>query len=219
MTHNNEMPRHPRERRHHDHTGRFEDFGPMRGPKGGRRRRGFGPPPGFGPFGGPGFGPPPGFGPGFGPRGRRGGRGRGRGDVRTAVLVLLAEQPRHGYDLMRAIEERTNGAWSPSPGSIYPTLQSLEDEGLITFETVDGRKTATLTSAGQAWVNDNGEAVEAIFAKAGDRPKEADDLRNEIHGIHEVLMLIGRREDPELAQHATEVLATARKDLYKLLAE
>src|SRR5690606_29811867 len=104
----------------------------------------FGPPEGFGPPGG--FGPPEGFGPGggpglgarFGPPGRggrrRGGRGgRPRGDVRTAILVLLAEQPRHGYELIRAIEERSGGMWVPSPGSVYPTLQALEDEGLATI--------------------------------------------------------------------------------------
>src|SRR6188474_3202712 len=128
--HEHNLARH--QHHHHDYDGHQHEHEHGRG-----RRRGFGPP----------------FGPGFGPGPRRGPRGgRNRGDVRAAILVLLAEQPRHGYDLMRAIEERSGGMWSPSPGSIYPTLQSLEDEGLVTFETVDGRKTASVTEAGRAWL-------------------------------------------------------------------
>ena len=115
---------------------------------------------------GRGFGPGvrPGFGPGLRPaalvasapagrgergRGRRGGRG-GRGDVRAAILTLLAEQPMHGYQLIQQITERSGGVWTPSPGSVYPALSQLEDEGLVTFERVDGRKTASLTDAGRA---------------------------------------------------------------------
>src|SRR5262249_49738047 len=99
----------------------------------GRRMRGgfFGP--GF-PFGGPEFGSPGGFGPG-GPGGpfrgqRRGGRGS-RLNVRPAVLALLLERPMHGYEIIQELDSRTNGIWRPSPGSVYPTLQLLEDEGLI----------------------------------------------------------------------------------------
>src|SRR5690625_1622012 len=86
----------------------------------------------------PGFGPGPGFGFGPGPRGgRRGhgrrGHGRGRrGDVRAAILLLLAERPMHGYEMIQQIAERSQELWRPSPGSVYPTLQLLTDEGLIT---------------------------------------------------------------------------------------
>ena len=83
------------------------------------------------PFG-PGFGPGPrGFGPFPGPRGRRGGRRTSRGDIRLAVLALVAEQPRHGYEIIQEIAERSGGSWKPSPGSVYPTIQQLEDEGLV----------------------------------------------------------------------------------------
>ena len=189
-------------RHHHDFDPRHEGFGP-RG-----RRPGFGPG-GFGPGG---FGPE--FGPGRGPRG-----GRERGDVRTAVLVLLAEQPRHGYDLMRAIEERTEGAWSPSPGSIYPTLQALEDEGLIAFETVDGRKTASLSDAGQKFVAEHTKEAEAVFTRDSGRPAELVALRSEMHGLHEAAMLIARRRDAELAKRAAHLLESTRKELYRLLAD
>src|SRR4051812_1228071 len=92
-------------------------------------------------------------GPGHGPRGRRGGRGRApRGDVRTAVLLLLAEEPMHGYQLMQAIADRSGGRWTPSPGAIYPTISQLEDEGLVTVTAEAGRKQATLTDAGREHV-------------------------------------------------------------------
>src|SRR3954470_17314846 len=82
---------------------------------------------------------------------RRGGRGRApRGDVRTAVLLLLEEQPMHGYQLMQGIAERTGGAWTPSPGAVYPTINQLEDEGLVTVTAESGRKLVTLTDAGRA---------------------------------------------------------------------
>ena len=88
-----------------------------------------------------------GFGPGpRGPRGR--GRKARRGDIRTAALLLLAEEPRNGYQIMQEVEERSGGVWSPSPGSVYPALAQLEDEGLIRSEEIDGRKLFALTDAG-----------------------------------------------------------------------
>src|SRR5688572_11894224 len=111
--------------------------------------RGFGFPPGF-PFG---QGGPGGFGGGFGPGGghgpRRGGRGT-RPNVRPALLALLLERPMHGYEMIQELESRTGGIWRPSPGSVYPTLQLLEDEGLIEAEATGGRKRFTLTEAGRA---------------------------------------------------------------------
>src|SRR5688572_25886972 len=89
----------------------------------------------------------PGFGPPRGPRARR-------GDVRAAVLVLLAEEPRNGYQLMQEIEERSDGVWRPSPGSVYPALQLLEDEGLVRVEG-EGRKAYTLTDEGSAHVEEH----------------------------------------------------------------
>src|ERR1700730_11425776 len=105
------------------------------GPSGGPR----------GPFGE--FGPP--FGGFGGPRGFRGHGKARRGDIRTAALLLLSEEPRNGYALMQEIEQRSSGVWRPSPGSVYPALAQLEDEGLIRSEEVDGRKRFAITDAGR----------------------------------------------------------------------
>ena len=88
-------------------------------------------------------------GEGFEGRGRRGGRMR-RGDIRTALLAILVEEPGHGYDLIQRLEEKTAGAWRPSPGSVYPTLQLLEDEGLVRSIERDGKRVFEITDQGRA---------------------------------------------------------------------
>jgi DNA-binding PadR family transcriptional regulator len=126
----------------------------------------FGGPFGGGPFGGGpfGFGGP--FGP-FGPgRGRRGGRAR-RGDVRAAALVLLAEQPRNGYQIIQELATRSDGAWRASPGSVYPALQQLEDEGLIRATSDDGQRLWELTDAGRSYVDENRERLGAPWEAFG----------------------------------------------------
>src|SRR4030088_3262130 len=122
------------------------------------RRHGFGPGP-FGDFGGP-------WGWGRGPRGR--GRKARRGDIRTAALLLLAEEPRNGYQIMQEVEERSEGAWRPSPGSVYPALQQLEDEGLIRSEEIDGRKLFALTDDGRKLVEERGSDRPAPWEQMGD---------------------------------------------------
>src|SRR3954454_19201335 len=103
-------------------------------------------------------GPPP-FGQfGRGDMGFRRRRAR-RGDVRAALLVLLAEEPRNGYGLMQEIESRSGGAWRPSPGSVYPALQQLEDEGLVRATDAAGRKAFELTDEGRAYVTENADAL------------------------------------------------------------
>jgi DNA-binding PadR family transcriptional regulator len=107
---------------------------------------------GRGPFGfGGGFGP--GGGP-FGP-GREGGRFFGRGDMKYALLWLLQERPMHGYEMIKALEQRSGGFYSPSPGSIYPTLQMLEEGGFVTSNEVEGKKVYTITDTGRTLLTDN----------------------------------------------------------------
>src|SRR3954465_1398067 len=127
--------------------------------------------------------PPEGF---RGPR--RGGRGRApRGDVRAAVLQLLAEEPMHGYQLMQAIAERSGGRWRPSPGAIYPTINQLEDEGLVTVTAYSGRNLATLTDAGRERATAVGDPF-AGFATEG----PGVDLRGLIEQLHGAVRQVAR---------------------------
>src|SRR5262249_27636160 len=122
-----------------------------------------------------------GFGPGGG---RRGPRAR-RGDVRAAILLLLAEEARNGYAIMQAIEERTGGVWRPSPGALYPALQQLEDEGLVRLEEEDGRRPYHLTEAGQTYVDERrGELVapwDAVNEQVGEAAFGVFDV---LRGLH-----------------------------------
>ncbi|MBF6170374.1 PadR family transcriptional regulator [Nocardia blacklockiae] len=188
-----------------------------RHPRGGHGPHGFGP--GFGPFG-PEFGP--GFGPGGGPFGRgrgRGGRGR-RGDVRAAILLLLQERPMHGYELIQQIRERSEDVWRPSPGSIYPALSQLEDEGLVLIEKVAGRKTAKLTESGTEYVqaqrDELGDPWQEVRDGVGD---QALDLRELVGQLMGAVAQVARAGTPEQAAKAAEVLTEARRSLYRILAD
>jgi DNA-binding PadR family transcriptional regulator len=150
---------------------------------------------------------------------RTGGRGRAqRGDVRTAVLLLLAEQPMHGYHLMQAITERTSGAWRPSPGAIYPTLSQLEDEGLIQTVAEGGRRLATLTDAGQAYVQARDETLPDPFAEFTARCGGSSELREALEELRYPVRQLARG-DSQQVQAAQRVLTEARRALYLILAE
>ncbi|MGH3789749.1 MAG: PadR family transcriptional regulator [Pseudonocardiaceae bacterium] len=153
------------------------------------------------------------------PRRPRGaGRGRAhRGDVRTALLLLLAEQPMHGYQLMQAITERTSGAWRPSPGAIYPTLSQLDDEGLINTLAQSGRKLATLTDAGQAYLHTHRDAMPDPFAEFTAGRGGGSDLRDTLEELRHPTRQLALG-DPHQAQAAQRVLAEARRSLYLILA-
>src|SRR6266481_6033805 len=121
-----------------------------------------------------------GFAFGFGPRawgfrgGPRGGRRRqwfGSGDMKYVILKLLRDKPRHGYEVMKDLEERMHGCYSPSPGTVYPTLQWLEDEGLVVAKDVEGKKVYEITDAGRKFLDEHRDMVDDIF----DRVREAVD--------------------------------------------
>ncbi len=169
-----------------------------------------------------GFGPG-GFGPGgFGPGGWRG-RGRGRkarrGDIRTAALLLLAEEPRNGYQIMQEVQERSGDVWRPSPGSVYPALQQLEDEGLIRSEEIEGRRLFKLTDAGRANLDKRDPDARAPWEQAeGDFSDQAFAAKcmKEIAFAFAQLMRSG--SDDQLAR-ARDVLTVTRRDLYRILAD
>ena len=191
--------------------------GPGHGP-GHRRDAGRGGRPDFGPWD-PVFGSGP-FGRGAGGRGRPGGGRRGRrGDVRAALLALLVEQPMHGYEMIQELDSRTSGLWRPSPGSVYPTLQLLEDEGLIVSEQADGRKRFTLTETGReaaAKVSEKPPWVE--FADA-DALTAATELRDAIGGILNALREVGSAGSDSQRTQALDLLKDTKRKLYAILAE
>jgi len=148
---------------------------------------------------------------------KRSGTRVGRGEVRTAVLALLAEKPRHGYEIIREIEERSGGSWKPSAGSVYPTLQLLADEGLISAEESNGRKIYSLTEAGRA--------------VAGDEHTSPFDSADSAHGgrytalpkagveLAQAAAQVNRSGSAAQVDEAVAVLDEARRRLYSILAQ
>ena len=171
------------------------------GPRGRHRHHGFG-----------------GFGPAGGPRGR--GRKARRGDIRTAALLLLAEEPRNGYQIMQEVQERSDGVWRPSPGSVYPALQQLEDEGLIRSQETDGRKLFALTDEGRAQVEQRDADKPAPWEQmSGDVSDQAHELGKLMREVAFAFAQVMRTGSEAQIGKAREVLATARRDLYRILAD
>ncbi len=148
---------------------------------------------------------------------RRGRRSRG-GDVRAAVLLLLEEQPRHGYDLITEIGRRSDGTWSPSPGSVYPVLQQLEDEGLVEIEKVDGRKTASLTDSGRRHVEEHREALGTPWEVSDGRPRASRELKESLNGFMAAWQQAVRTGDADQHARVVGVVEDARRSLYRVLA-
>ncbi|MFF5638094.1 PadR family transcriptional regulator [Streptomyces sp. NPDC012825] len=172
----------------------------------------------FGPFG-PGFGGGPFGGGPFGGRGRGGGRGRARrGDVRASILALLKDRPMHGYEMIREIGERSDGAWKPSPGSVYPTLQLLEDEGLIISASEGGKKLFTLTDSGRAEA-ENGPEAPWEEAGRGVDWDAVNEIRQAGFGLMEAFGQVWKTGSPEQREKAVAVINEARKKLYLILAD
>src|ERR1700730_11000891 len=169
----------------------------------------------FGPWAGPGG---PGGGPwqGFGPFGR--GPRAGRGDVRAAILTLLGEGPMHGDQGIQALSERSGGMWRPSPGSVYPTLQLLEDEGLVRSEEVEGKRGFHLTDAGKTEAAKRGPDTPAPWEMGAEAEPFAE-LRTLGFGLVTAVMQVVQSGNEGQIQKAKEVLAEARRSLYRLLAE
>jgi DNA-binding PadR family transcriptional regulator len=148
----------------------------------------------------------------------RGGRRARRGDVRAAVLALLDERPMHGYEIIQELSARTGGSWRPSPGSIYPTLQLLEDAGFVRGEDVEGRRIVTLTDAGRA-------ELAVLRERVGDAPWEAfsdggprRQLKESFGMLAAAAMQVARTGDADQVAQVDEILRDARKRIYGILA-
>jgi len=220
-----------RHRGHHAHAyGRHHGHGPFsqnrwrgdwtppwlqeewRGPHFMGMRRGRGP---FGPGGPFGFG-------------GEGGRFFGRGDVKFALLELLQERPMHGYEMMKALGEKTGGFYTPSPGSIYPTLQMLEEAGLVSATEVEGKKVYSITDAGRASLAERVRNQEGFAAPPwmrwhghggrGPRP-EMQALKSEVAETARLLAIAGRMafQDPEKLARLRSVIEHTRNELNTLI--
>jgi DNA-binding PadR family transcriptional regulator len=151
--------------------------------------------------------------------GGRRGRGRApRGDVRTAVLLLLEDEPMHGYQLMQAIAERTDGRWTPSPGAVYPALRQLEDDGLVDIASESGRKLVTITDAGRAHVEERREEWGDLF-EAHTSGEAGPDLRQLMEQLHAAVRQVGRTGSEAQRTAAAATLTDARRTMYLILAD
>jgi DNA-binding PadR family transcriptional regulator len=179
----------------HDHRHHDDDWAPASARRRGRRAGGFGPP-----WAG-------------------GGRRARRGDVRSAILVLLHEQPMHGYQMIQELAERTGGEWRPSPGSVYPTLQLLEESGLITGTELEGKRIFTLTSDGERIVDERGEQGLPWASMAGESRGLFHELKEAFPQLGAAAMQVVQTGSAEQAKVTIEILVEARKKIYALLAD
>ena len=196
----------------------------------GRGGRGDWGPPWARPGGGPGSGrggPPPWMAGLFGaPESGRGPRVR-RGDVRIAILDVLHvagrdEEPINGYQVIQQIAERSNDAWRPSPGSVYPTIQQLQDEGLVEADDGGGRKTLRLTAAGAAYAEDNADELAAVWRPFESSEKAGDgrvDLKPEIGQMMSAVWQIVSAGSESQRRAAVDILVETRRKLYGVLAD
>lgn len=163
----------------------------------------------------------------FGPGGE-GGRFFARGDIKFVLLELLQERPMHGYEMIKALEEKTGGFYTPSPGSIYPTLQMLEDGGMVTSAEVEGKRVYTITDAGRASLSERQSAQEGLAGPPwmrwrghgghGPRP-EMQALRSEVAETARLLAIAGRiaLQDPEKLTRLRGIIERTRSELNTLI--
>ena len=143
----------------------------------------------------------------------------GRGDVRAAILALLAEGPRNGYQIMSEVEERSGGAWRPSPGAVYPALQQLADEGLIEAEESGGRRTFSLTEAGRRHIAEDPETARPAWeGMAQDEPGEMPGLFAQAARLGGSIVQLAHAGTPEQIRAAELLLERTRRQMYQILA-
>ncbi|MGZ4596585.1 MAG: PadR family transcriptional regulator [Actinomycetes bacterium] len=211
-------PRRPEQSQHHQHhhapgrragrvwneADRPEDgLPPTSGGRRGAGRRGHGHHHGHG-----GFGPGPGR------------RRASRGNVRAAVLALLAEEPQHGYAIIGELAERSGGLWRPSPGSIYPVLGQLQQDGLVTADETEGRRVFQLTEAGRSYVADHADELSEPWTTGESRRRDrAVTLFDAVRALGGAAREVARNGTDEQVRRARQVVDDARKALYRILAE
>lgn len=156
-----------------------------------------------------------------GPHRRSGSSRARRGDVRAAVLALLAEEPKHGYEIIKEIEERSDGYWKPSAGSIYPTLQLLEDEGLISGVESEGKRRFALTEEGRAAVEQRRESSSSLpweEVRSG-APPQFVELGRSVHQLRAAVAQAFQAADEDQRARIRELLDETRRGIYAILSE
>jgi len=144
-----------------------------------------------------------------------------RGEIRPLILSVLRQKPMHGYEVIQELEEQSGGRWRPSAGSVYPTLQQLADEGLVTSEEVDGRRTYTLTDEGRKAAAETGTRSPWTASEA-DANADADrvpDIRQLAVQLAAAVIQVHKMGSPKARREATRILTDARKQMYRLLSE
>ncbi len=160
-------------------------------------------------------GPPGPSGP-AGPRGTK----AGRGDVRAAILALLQEGPLNGYQIMSEIEERSRGAWRPSPGAVYPALSQLADEGLVVDEKADGRRVFRLTDAGRRYVEEHPAMARGAWESSAQQEAwQVPGLFAEAARLGAGIVQIAHAGTPDQLRAAERLLERTRRELYRILAD
>ncbi|GGS48683.1 hypothetical protein GCM10010259_45830 [Streptomyces daghestanicus] len=138
--------------------------------------------------------------------------------MRASILALLKDRPMHGYEMIQEIAERSGGAWKPSPGSVYPTLQLLEDEGLIVSESEGGKKLFALTGSGRAAAEEGPEAPWEEASRGVDW-EALNDVRQAGFGLMEAFGQVWKTGTKEQREKALDVINESRKKLYRILAD
>jgi DNA-binding PadR family transcriptional regulator len=149
------------------------------------------------------------------------GRGRrvGRGEVRAAIIALLAEEPMHGYQIITELTDRSGGVWHPSPGSVYPTLQAMEDQGLVTADTSEGRRVYSLTDGGRAAAEAAGDGPAPWEDAARGADRSLVDLKGLMFEVGAAIMQVGRAGSDHQVRAVADILTDTRRRIYLVLAD
>lgn len=145
-----------------------------------------------------------------------------RGDIKFMLLELLVERPQHGYELMKELEARRGGFRRSSPGSVYPTLQMLEEGGYLTSEEVEGKRVYTITENGRQLLSDRPESFDsrnAVDRFTDSKPSELMELRQTLTQLNDAVAQVARSGNLEQVNQVRELLAQVKREIYKLLAE
>jgi len=143
----------------------------------------------------------------------------GRGDVRAAIIALLAEEPMHGYQIITELTERSGGVWQPSPGSVYPTLQAMEDQGLVTVDTSAGRRVFSLTDVGREAAEAAGDGPAPWEDVARSANRSLVDLRGLMSEVGAAIMQVGRAGSDSQIKAVADILTDTRRRIYLVLAD